>query len=121
MSESARRVDVIARIDADFLYNSSGHVGHVRIEVNIGHERRGVAQTREFGFDIAQVLSFTRALRSEAHIVAACIHNGLYLAHTSLGVGGCRRSHALETDRVVAPQWLIAHAHLVRIARRIVE
>ena len=121
MSESARRVDVIARIDADFLYNSGGHIGHVRVEVNIGHEGRGVAQAREFGFDIAQVLGFTRALRSETDVVAACIHDGLYLAHTSLGVGGCRRGHALKTDRVVAPQRLIAHAHLVRIARRIVE
>ena len=89
--------------------------------MNIGHERRGVAQTREFVLDIAQVLGFARALRSETHIVAACIHDGLYLAHTSLGVGGCRRSHTLEADRVVAAQRLVAHAYLMRFARRIVE
>ena len=121
MSESARGIDVITRIDANFLYNGSGHVGHVRVEVNIGHEGCGVAQAREFGFDVAQILGFTRALRSETDIVTACIHDGLYLAHTSLGIGGCRRGHALEADRVVASQWLIAHAHLMRIARRIVE
>ena len=60
LDELAGRIHVVARIDAHFLAIESSHVGNVRIEVNIGYERRNVPGTYDMHLFASAVRYFKK-------------------------------------------------------------
>ena len=78
--ELAGGVDVVARVDAHLLHNGGGHVGHVGVEVDIGHERAVVAFAAQGFAQGLQCLGLACALCGEAHVVRSRVEYGAALA-----------------------------------------
>ena len=100
--EGARGVHIVARIDAHFLHDGGGHVGHARIEVDIGHEGRSDSFVAQGLADRREVVGLNGALCSEAHEVAACTDDAFALGHTAFCVGRSAGGHALQAQGIVA-------------------
>ena len=100
--EGASRVYIVAGIYAYLLGIQCGHVGHVSVEMHVGHKWRGVTFLPECRIDVAQVLCFTFSLRGETNQLAASLYNTLGLGSTSLGVVGIGGGHRLHAHGVVA-------------------
>ena len=122
MLELAGRVHIVAGIDAHFFDNAAGsHIGHVRIEMHIGHQRMVISGFAERGLDVAKVLGLDGALRGETHIVATGIHDALALLHARLGVVGRSRGHTLNAQGSIAAQRTVADLHLMRHTGMVIE
>ena len=102
MHKLAGWVDVVAGVDAHLLGIERGDVGNMRIEVDVGHERRLVAVGAYAGIDILEVLGFARALCGKTHQLSACLDDALSLGYAGSGVIGVGGGHRLDADRVVA-------------------
>ena len=102
MHKLAGRVDVVAGVDAHLLGIERGDVGYMRVEVDVGHERRLVAVGAYAGIDILEVLGFARALCGKTHQLSACLDDALGLGYAGSGVIGVGGGHRLDADRVVA-------------------
>ena len=107
--EHARRVYVVARVDAHLLCVQRSHVSHVGVEVNVGNERRCVAVGTQLCVYVLQVLSLSAALRSESHEFAACLYDTLSLSHARLRVVGVGCGHRLHAYRGVAAKLYVAY------------
>ncbi len=81
MLERAGRVYVVAGVYPHFLSVQGGHVGHVGIEVYIGHQGHHIAVAAQGSIDVAEVFGLLHALRSEPYVLTAGIHNALGLRH----------------------------------------
>ena len=119
--ELSCRVHIVTRIDAHLLHNGSRHIGHIGVEVHVGHQRAVVAALQQFVLDVAQVLGLACALCGQSHIVGPSVEYGHTLLHATLGVGGGSGGHALYAQRIVAAEWPVANHHLVAHSRIIVE
>ena len=102
--EGAGGIHVVAGVDAYLLGIEGGHVGHVRIEVYVGHQRRQVAVATQGSIDVAEVLGFLHALCREPHVFSARIGYAFGLCHAGVRVLGGGVGHALYADGVVASQ-----------------
>ena len=100
--EYASRIDIVAWVYAHLLAVLCGHVGRVCREVYVGHQWLPVAVGFQSGGYVAHVLRLARALRGEAHQLAACVYDTLGLGHRGLGVVGVGGGHRLYSYRVVA-------------------
>lgn len=54
-------VDVVTGVDAYFFNDASGYIGHIGVEVYVGHKRTVVSQFVQPGAYGCQVLSFARS------------------------------------------------------------
>ena len=115
MLELSCRVDIVSGVYPHLLGISRSHVGHVGVEVYVGHEGLPVAQPAKLGTDIAQVLSLTRALRGEPHQLASGIDDASGLCHRRLSVVGVGGSHRLYAYGIVASDGRSAHSHNRRV------
>ena len=52
MLEGASRVDVVSWVDAHLLYIACCHIGHIGVEVDVGHKRCHVALQAQFTADV---------------------------------------------------------------------
>ena len=103
-AEGAGGIDIVARIDTYFFNGAGGHVGHVGVEMDIGHQRCVAALGVESLADVFQVLSLADALCGETHIVGSGAYDADALLHAGLGVGGWRGCHALQAYGVGAAE-----------------
>ena len=94
----------VARIDAYFFHMTGGCFGGFGIEVNIGHQRRGVSFFAQSLTDISQIFCFFHALGCETDQITARFDNGLRLGNASLGVEGGSVGHRLQTNRIRSAQ-----------------
>ena len=119
--EGACGVHIVARIDTHFLHDGGGHVGHTRVEVDVGHKGRGESFIAQGLADSGEVVGLNAALGGEAHEVAACTDDALTLGHTALGVGSGTGGHALQAQGIVATNIAALDMGHVGAARGIVE
>ena len=119
--ELAGGVDVVARVDAHLLHDGGGHVGHVGVEVDIGHERAVVAFAAQGFAQGLQCLGLACALCGESHVVRSRVEYGAALAERGFDISGHRGRHALDAQRFVAAEGAVAHADLVGAAWTVVE
>ena len=80
--EFPRRIDVISGVDAHLVGIACGHVGHVRVEMHVGHDGRVIASPHQLCLDVAQVFRLARALRGEAHEFASGLDDSNRLSHS---------------------------------------
>ena len=83
--------------------------GHVRIKVDVGHERSVISPAPESGVDVLQVFGLAHALCGESHILSSGFNYAYGLLHASLGVVGRRGCHRLYPHRIVSSQRSCAH------------
>ena len=102
--EGTGSVYVVTGVDAYLLGIESGHVGHARIEVYIGHQRRHIAVAAQGSIDVAKVFGFLHALCREPHVFTARIGYTFGLSYAGIGILGSGIGHALYADRIVASQ-----------------
>ena len=107
--ERATWVDIVAGIDAHLLTILGSDIGGMGGEMDIGHERGGIAIGLQAGRDILHVFRLTGALSGETHQLATGIDDALGLCHTALGIIGIGGSHGLDADGVVATYLYIAY------------
>jgi hypothetical protein len=77
-------------------------------EVDVSHQRLGVAISLQSGRDVLHVLSLTRTLGSETHEFAARIDDAFSLSHTTLCIVCVHRCHRLYTNGVLATYTYLA-------------
>ena len=82
----AGRVYVVAGVDAHLLGIEGSHVGHVGVEVDVGHQGRVEPIGTYAGIDI----------------LAACADDALSLSHAPVGIIGIGSGHRLDAYGVVA-------------------
>ena len=119
--ELAGRVHVVAGVDAHLLHHGRRHVGHGRVEVDVGHEGAVVARLAQGFADGAQGFGLAGALCGEPHVVGARVEYGAALRHGGFDVGRRRRRHALQAQGLFAAEATVAHADAVGAARVVVE
>ena len=119
--ECARRIHIIAGVDAHFFHNGGSHVGHLRIEVHIGHKRRVIAAAAQGLADVFEILGLAHSLRGEPNVVGTGLYDVDTLCHARLRVGGEGGSHALQTKRLLAAERLVADAHFVAASRLVIK
>ena len=119
--ERTGRVGIVAGVDAHLLHIMSRHLGHSRIEVDIGHKRHLASPLPEFLGNEPHVLRFLHPLGGESHIFASSLNNAQRLRHRSLDVIGRGGGHRLDSDGVVASEWRVAHFHLCGLASGIIK
>ena len=107
--ERAGGVDVVAGVDAHLLAVAGSHVGHVGVEVHVGHQRRRVAVGPQPPGNVLHVQRFAAPLGGEAHQLAAGIDDALGLLHAAFSVVGVDGGHRLHADGVVAADVEAAH------------
>ena len=96
VAEGACRVYIVARVDSHLLGIEGGHIGHMGVEVHIGHERCHDALCPEAGIDEPQVLGLAHPLCGEPYILAAGPDDAPGLCYAPLGVEGGRGGHRLH-------------------------
>ena len=121
LDEASGGINVVAGVDTHLLCVPRRHVGHVRIEVDVGHKGRAEAVGTDAGIDVFEVLGLANALRGEAHELASGLDNALRLGHTGLRVVGIGGGHRLDSHRVAAAHAERAHVHFGGFAPSIVE
>ena len=109
MAERAGGVDIVAGIDAHLLDIACCHVGHIGIEVDIGHQRCHEALQTQLAHNVLQVLGLASALCGETHQFASHHDDALGLFDAGLGVVGVGGGHRLDADGVVAADGDITH------------
>ena len=119
--EASGRVDVVAGVDAYLLGIECGDVGHVGVEVDVGHERCVEAVGAYARIDVLQVLGLALALRGEAHELTAGLDDALGLRYAGLSVVGVGGGHRLDADGVVAAHVECADVHHRRLPPVIVK
>ena len=119
--EGARRIHIVAGIDAHFLHNARGHIGHLGVEMHIGHEGRVETAAVQGFADGAEVFGLTHSLRGEPHIVGTGLDDSDTLCHTGLRIGGECGGHALQSKRLLPTERFIADVHFVTASRLVVE
>ena len=105
------RVNIVAGIDSHLLGIEGGHVGHMRIEMHVGHQGCGISPLPQQCIDVLQVLRLAHALCGEAHIFASCLDDAYGLLHAALGIVGRSGGHRLHPDGMFAAQRSVAHLH----------
>ena len=119
--ERARRIHIVAWIDAHLLSIKSRHISHVRIEMHVGDKRRRISFGTQTRVDILQILSFTTALCGQSHQFAARLDDALCLLDASLGIIGVGGGHRLDADRVVATHLDGTHIHHTGLAPLVIK
>lgn len=109
MAEGAGRIDIVAGVNAHFLYIEGGDISHMGIEVYIGHQRRGNAFCPQGSMDVPEVLRLTHPLRGKPHILTARLHDASSLRHTGLRVISRGGGHGLHADGVLPAQRRVAY------------
>ena len=102
--ESSPRIDVVARIDAHLFGIPSSHVGHVGIEVHVGHQRRVVALLSKSRTDVAKILGLAFPLRGEPNEFSSGTNDAFGLLHTGVGIVGVGSGHRLNPDGMIAAE-----------------
>ena len=121
MLEGTGCIHVVAGIDAHLFSVEGSHIGHTRIEVDIGYQGHHTALTAQRGIDVLQVLGLAHTLRGEAYILASGLDNAERLLHTGLGIHGDRIGHTLQTNRVIAPKQSSTHLNGMSLPTGIIE
>ena len=106
--EGAGTVDEIPGVDAHLLHDTGGQVGHMGIEVYVGHQRGVVAPVVQLLFDDGQALGLAGTLCRESHIVGSGLDDAHALFDTGFGFVGVRVGHRLYAYGVVSPQGRVA-------------
>ena len=119
--ERARRVGIIAGVYAHLLGIQGGHLGHMRVEVHVGHQWSHVPVGPEPRVYLLQVLGFAHALGGQAHVFSARLDYALGLCHARLGVGGGRGGHRLHAHRPLPTHRRAANLHLGSRAAAVIE
>ncbi len=115
--ELTGRVDVVARIDAHFLHDGRSHVGHVRIEVDVGTERHvAIAAFDESGLDVAQVLRLACTLCGEANQLSARLDDAYGLLDAAFRVERGTSGHTLHSHGVFTADAQLAYLYFVSLS-----
>ena len=101
MDELAGGVHVVARVDAHFLHQCGGGVGHVGVEVDVGHKRGLNAFGPQLLPDEGEAFGFAAALRGETHQFAACGNDAAGLKDGRPDIVGIGVGHRLYAYRIV--------------------
>ena len=119
--ERACGVDIVSGVHPHLLGIEGCHVGHIGIEMHVGHEGSHDALGAQCGIDVLEVLCLAHALCGEAHVFSSCLDYPLGLCHRGFGVGGVGGGHRLNAHRVAAAQQHVAHGHGLRLDALIFE
>ncbi len=109
MLERATGVYIVAGIHSHLLTAAGCHVGHLGIEVHIGHKGCEIASLAQTVANVFHVLGLARSLSGEPHILAASLDNADGLLDTCLGIHRVSGGHRLDADGVVAAHGCAAH------------
>ena len=104
-------VHVIAGVHAHLLHDARGDLGSVRREMDVRHQRCGVALRAQLLLDDREVLRFLLAGCSDAHQLTSRFDHSDALGHSGSRVHGIRGGHALHPDGVVATDADVADTH----------
>ena len=99
--EDTCRINIVARVHAHLLAIKGSHIGHVGVEVNVGHEWCHDSLCLQRSGDILHVLCLARALCGKSHEFTSSLNDTLCLCHTSLRVIGVGSGHGLH------PYWVL--------------
>ena len=101
LDKLAGRIHVVAWVDTHLFAIECSHISHIRIEVDVSHERSGETIGTDSRIDILHVFSLAGALGGKAHQFATSLDDFLCLTYTSLGIIGIGSGHRLDADRIV--------------------
>ena len=107
--ECASRIDVVARIDANFLDHTCCLVGHAGIKVDVGHKRDSVAVVANGFLNLGESVHFARALCRQSDNFATGVGNAFHLFCRSLDIVGRCVGHRLNAHGVVAAKGDVAN------------
>ena len=119
--ESARRINVVTRVDAHFFDNGSCQICYFRVEVHICHQWGVVASAVEFSADVAKVFRFAQPLCGQAHEVCTSLNDADALFHASFRVCGQCGGHALQAQRISTTYCRVSHLHSVAASGGVVK
>lgn len=117
----ACRVYVIAGVYAHALNDGGCHVGHVGVEVHVGHQRRGIAVGHDAGLYVSEVFSLNGALRCQPDELSAGFYDALRLSDAGISVACVGGSHRLHPHRTVAAYYRAACADRCCLPTAVIE
>ena len=89
LDEFSCGIYIVSRVDAHLFGIFRSHIGHMRIEMHIGHKRRAEPISSNGRTDVFQILSLARALCRQPDKFSSRLDDALGLSHRTCGIVCC--------------------------------
>ena len=111
MLELTGCINIVARIDTNFLAIEGSHLGYARIEVDVGNQRNVATSLAYTTTNFFQILSLTHTLCGQADKFATCFSKNL--AYAPFGIHRRSSAHRLHTNRIISSNSYVSYTNFV--------